>query len=122
MRKTRLEKKLAKLNAKRDELTARALASQDANEVRSINEQLADVNDEIADVNDELAEIAEDEKRAAAPAAVPTNAQPVNGEIRAINYVKLKRAYFGTYDINKDYACDPYDPGAEDSNWTSGWV
>lgn len=83
MRKTRLEKKLAKLNAKRDELTARALASQDANEVRSINEQLADVNDEIADVNDELAEIAEDEKRAAAPAAVPTNAQPVNGEIRA---------------------------------------
>ena len=83
MRKTRLEKKLAKLNAKRDELTARALASQDANEVRSINEQLADVNDEIADVNDELAEIAEDEKRAAAPAVVPTNAQPVNGEIRA---------------------------------------
>ena len=83
MRKTRLEKKLAKLNAKCDELTARALASQDANEVRSINEQLADVNDEIADVNDELAEIAEEEKRAAAPAVVPTNAQPVNGEIRA---------------------------------------
>ena len=45
-----------------------------------------------------------------------------NGEVRAINYVKLKRAYFGTYDINKDYACDPYDPGAEDSGWTSGWV
>lgn len=83
MRKTRLEKKLAKLNSKRDALTAHALASQDANEVRSINEQLAEVNDEINDVNEELAEIAEEEKRAAAPAAVPANAQLVNGEVRA---------------------------------------
>ena len=88
MRKSRLEKKLAKLNKKRDELTNRALASQDANEVRSLNEQLADVNDEINDVNEELAEIAEEEKRAAAPAAVPANAQPVNGEIRAAFAVK----------------------------------
>lgn len=83
MRKTRLEKKLAKLMSKRDALTARALASQDANEVRSINEQLAEVNDEINDVNEELAEIAEEEKRAAAPATVPVNAQLVNGEVRA---------------------------------------
>lgn len=83
MRKTRLEKKLAKLMSKRDALTARALASQDANEVRSINEQLAEVNDEINDVNEELAEIAEEEKRAAAPAAVPVNAKLVNGEVRA---------------------------------------
>ena len=88
MRKSRLEKKLAKLMNKRDDITARALASQDANEVRSLNEQLADVNDEINDVNEELAEIAEDEKRAAAPAAVPANAQPVNGEIRAAFAVK----------------------------------
>ena len=83
MRKTRLEKKLAKLNAKREALTNRALASQDANEVRSLNEELAEVNDEINDVKEELAEIAEDEKRAAAPAAVPANAQVVNGEVRA---------------------------------------
>lgn len=88
MRKSRLEKKLAKLMNKRDDITARALASQDANEVRSLNEQLADVNDEINDVNEELAEIAEEEKRAAAPAAVPANAQPVNGEIRAAFAVK----------------------------------
>ena len=88
MRKSRLEKKLAKLMNKRDDITARALASQDANEVRSLNEQLADVNDEINDVNEELAEIAEEEKRAAAPAAVPANARPVNGEIRAAFAVK----------------------------------
>lgn len=86
MRKTRLEKRLAKLTAKRDSLTQRALASQDAAEVRSINEQLADINDEIADVNDELAEIAADEQRAAqqpldARASVPATAQQVNGAI-----------------------------------------
>ena len=100
MRKTRLEKRLAKLNKKRDDLTARALASQDANEVRSINEQLADVNDEINDVNEELAEIAEEEKRAAAPAAVPANAQPVNGEIRAAFAVKADPTKTQNTDVN----------------------
>lgn len=84
MRKSRLEKKLAKLMEKRNALTARALASEDANEVKSLNEQLTDVNDEINDVNEELAEIAADEQRAAAPvAAVPQNATVVNGDVRA---------------------------------------
>lgn len=83
MRKSRLEKKLAKLMSKRDNLTARALASEDAAEVRSINEQLTEINDEIEDVNDELAEIAEEESRAAQPAAVPAGAQLVNGTVRA---------------------------------------
>ena len=89
MRKSRLEKRLAKLTAKRDSLTQRALASQDAAEVRSINEQLADINDEIADVNDELAEIAADEQRSATAAqqpvesraTIPTNATQVNGNV-----------------------------------------
>lgn len=44
------------------------------------------------------------------------------GELRAINYIKIKRAYFGTYDMNADYSCDPYDPGADESGWTSRWV
>lgn len=83
MRKKRLEKRLAKLMSKRDNLTARALASEDAAEVRSINEQLTEINDEIEDVNDELAEIAEEESRAAQPAAVPAGAQLVNGTVRA---------------------------------------
>lgn len=91
MRKKRLEKRLAKLMSKRDTLTARALASQDAAEVRSINEQLADINDEIADVNEELDEIKAEEARAAQQAAQPVegrqqppaNAQTVNGGIVA---------------------------------------
>lgn len=54
MRKKILEKRLARLKAKKDSLTQRALASQDANEVRSINEELADLNDEIAETQEEL--------------------------------------------------------------------
>lgn len=44
------------------------------------------------------------------------------GELRAINYIKIKRAYFGTFDLNAQYSCDPYDPGADESGWTSRWV
>jgi len=44
------------------------------------------------------------------------------GTLRAINYIKVKRAYFGTYDINKDYTCEPYDPGQGNDGWSDGWV
>ena len=80
MRKKRLEKRLEKLLTKRNSLTQRAMESQDVNEVKNINEQLADVNDEIEDVKDELAEIAEDEQRAQQP---PATATQVNGGIMA---------------------------------------
>ena len=39
-RKKILEKRLSRLKAKKDKLKSRALASQDAAEVRSINEEL----------------------------------------------------------------------------------
>lgn len=91
MRKKRLEKRLAKLIAKRDNLTQRALDSQDANEVRSISEQLADINDEINDVNEELEEIKAEEARAQQQTAQPVEgrqrppagAQLVNGKVVA---------------------------------------
>lgn len=62
MRKKVLEKRLARLQAKKNALTQRALASEDANEVRSINEQISDINDDIADVQEEIDAIDEDEK------------------------------------------------------------
>ena len=91
MKKARLEKRLAKLMSKRDTLTQRAMSSQDVNEVRSINEQLADINDDIADVNAELEEIKAEEARAAQQATqpvesraqVPANAQAVNAGVVA---------------------------------------
>ena len=75
-----LEKRLARLNAKKESLTNTALASGDVEEVRSINAQLEEINAEINDINDELAEI-ETEERSANP--VPQNAQIVNGNITA---------------------------------------
>lgn len=78
-RSERLAKKLAKLTAKRDTLSQRALASEDVNEVRSINTQLADLNDEIADVQDELDEArAEEAKADETRSAVPAGATLVN--------------------------------------------
>lgn len=61
-RKKVLEKRMARLMKRKKALTERALASQDANEVRAINDQIADINDDIEDVQDELDAIEEEEK------------------------------------------------------------
>lgn len=85
-RKQILEKRLARLMSKRDALAQRALASQDANEVRSINEQITDLNADIDEVNEEIKVIdaAEaEEARNAQPITIPQNATPVNGDVRA---------------------------------------
>lgn len=90
-RKKILEKRLARLKAKRDKLKERALASQDAAEVRSINEDLTDLNEEITETQEEIDAIG-DEPEGGDPtsnsteggeqrSAVPTNAQHVNGGI-----------------------------------------
>lgn len=93
-RKKILEKRLARLQAKKTKLTERALASQDAAEVRSINEELSELNEEINETQEEIDAI-EDDTRGGDPtsnpaegstdpqqrSAVPTNAQFVNGGI-----------------------------------------
>ena len=92
-RKEILEKRLARLNEKKNGLAARAAASQDANEVRAINDELADLNAEIEETSAEIEAITaeeQEEARSAAAAAVnetreqpPINAQRVNGGIVA---------------------------------------
>lgn len=87
MRKDVLAKRHKRLLEKRDALKAKALASADVNEVRSINEQIEDLNDEITDTAEEIAAI-ESEERAAAEqgetrSAPPANAQLVNGNVVA---------------------------------------
>ena len=88
MRKKILEKRLARLRAKKQSLTERAMSSQDVNEVRSINTEIEDTNAEIAEAEEELKAIEEEERQAALEAEkraanpVPANAQLVNGEIR----------------------------------------
>lgn len=77
MRKEILEKRRDRLTEKRDGLKAKALASENADEVRSFNEQIADINDQLADIADDLAYLAEDETRSAPPA----DAKLVNGNL-----------------------------------------
>lgn len=69
MRKDILEQRQARLVAKVAELEARALASQDADEVKSINAQIEDINADIDETRAELAAI-EEEARAAEPVKV----------------------------------------------------
>ena len=70
------EKRLARLESKKEALVKRAMDSTDADEVRSINEQIADLNAEIEEIREMLE--AEAEETRALP---PTDAKLVNGNI-----------------------------------------
>ena len=87
MRKKILERKQQRLLTKKNELTQRALASQDAAEVRSINAQITEINEDLQDIQDELNAIAEEERSANPPAAgeqPPAGSTQVNGEVRGV--------------------------------------
>lgn len=75
--KTILEKRLARLEKKRDELKTRGLSSENIEEVRSINTQIADLNEEIEEIREELKAIDETIQTR----AIPENAKLVNGEV-----------------------------------------
>lgn len=82
MRKKILEKRLARLKAKKTSLQERALASQDVAEVRSINDEIEDINAEIDECQDELDAIAEEERSAEpVPAGTPV---PATAELRGV--------------------------------------
>lgn len=76
-----LEKRIAKLTAKRDALAARAKDTQDINELRSINAQIDDINGDIADINEQIADLdTADARGAADPVAAPAaTGAPVAG-------------------------------------------
>ena len=78
MRKKILEQRLARLQAKKAKLVERCNASTDANEVRSLTEELDDVNAEIGETQQELDAINAEE--AAAGGSEP---QPEGGEQRS---------------------------------------
>ena len=79
MRKAFLEKRKARLEKKLEALKNRALASEDANEVRAINVQMEEINDDLSEIREELDVIAAEETRAAQ--TPPANAQLVNGSV-----------------------------------------
>lgn len=77
--KSTLEKKLARLVKKREEMKTRALTSEDVNEVRSISEALEDVNAEIEETQAMIDALDEEEREDRS--LPPVNAQLVNGGI-----------------------------------------
>lgn len=89
-RKKVLQKRLARLQAKKAKLVERCNASTDVNEVRSLTEELDDVNAEINETEEEIAAIPDEEPAAPAEpegeearANIPANATPVNMGITA---------------------------------------
>ena len=80
MRKEFLTKKLSRLQAKLDKLSARSEASTDAAEVRKLGDDISDLAAEIAETRDELKMIEDAEARAA---EVPADAQLHNGDVTA---------------------------------------
>lgn len=81
MHKKYFEKRLAKLTAKRDALTQKALASESIEEIRSINEQLAELNSDIADVQEALASFKDEDEAAERRAEAPATAETHNAGI-----------------------------------------
>lgn len=88
MRKDILEKRLQRLNDKIKDLEARALDSQDVEEVRSINAQIKDINADIDETRAELDAIAE-ESRSAEPVKVGEKI-PQEAEKRTMESYKIE--------------------------------
>lgn len=89
-RKEILEKRLARLNSKKESLAQRCKASEDANEVRSLTEILEDLNAEIEETRAELSAI---EEEATTENVSRETSIPENAEMRgAINLGSFKAA------------------------------
>lgn len=63
-RKERLQKRILKREAKKKELNARAIASNDAAEVRAINQEIDEINQEVDELREEIEEIDAEERDA----------------------------------------------------------
>ena len=90
MRKKYLEKRIARLKSKINDLRDKVKVSESVEEVRSIQAQIEEIREDLADAQEELEAIEADEAAAEAEApaeaersAVPANAQLVNGQILA---------------------------------------
>lgn len=77
--KTILEKRLKRLTEKRDALKTKALASEDVNEVRTINAQIEDLNADIDEVREQIDALEAEER---SDDKIPDNAKHVNGGMK----------------------------------------
>ena len=87
-RKKVLQKRLARLQAKKAKLVERCNASTDVNEVRSLTEELEDVNAEINETEEEISAIPDEEPEAPAePAEDPEQRSKVPAGATLVNPV-----------------------------------
>lgn len=99
MRKKFLEKRIARLKNKINDLRSQANASENMEELRSIQAMIEEVREDLADAQEELEAIEADEAAAEAEApaeaersAIPKDAQLVNGQILASTRSKTEEA------------------------------
>ena len=99
MRKKFLEKRIARLKNKINDLRSQANASENMEELRSIQAMIEEVREDLADAQEELEAIEADEAAAEAEApaeaersAIPKDAQLVNGQILASTRSKAEEA------------------------------
>ena len=98
MRKEYLKKRIARLKNKIEGLRAKALASSDAAEVRSINETIEEIREDLEDAQDELAAIEADEAAAAAePEADPAPAADPEDPVRSGDPIPAGARRVGTF-------------------------
>lgn len=83
-RKAILEKRMKRLETKKASLVTRAQASQDVNEVRSINEQLEDINAEIEETREEIEAIDAATAQGAQVTPITDGTQGTDGEARSL--------------------------------------
>lgn len=88
-RKEKVTKKLLELRSRKDELTKKALASESADEVRSINKQIEELNGDITYFEEELRAIEQEEKEKEQRQNVPPDAT----ETRALNADVIGKTY-----------------------------
>lgn len=82
MRKDILNKRLQRLQDKKTTLKSRAMASEDVNEVRSIQEEITDLDAEITETQEELDAIEQEERTMPTPDAQKVNAD-ISGAFKA---------------------------------------
>lgn len=89
MRKKFLEKKLARLEARKQKLDERCNASTDVSEVRSLIEQLEELNEEISETREELALLGDTEQQRD---EAPKDAENVNTDVAKNSVGTFKRS------------------------------
>ena len=106
MRKKFLQKKLNRLMAKRTSLQSRAMASTDAAEVRSINDQISDINEEIEEIREEINMIEEEERNASAGTNADNGSQEERTAVPAgamlVNPVNSFRQNSGSVQVREE--------------------